>query len=302
METTVVATADDDEVGDDPPLPRPTCGGRRRHPAGQPRQAAHAFHGPVESGLAKMAVVGFGKRPGAAEFHATGPSRMNARLATSIAALRATGRLLGGVATVEAADGGSRRTSRRSRPTRSAVQWRRGSSRPPGPPAGVCPSTTSTCSSSSRVARTSPARPSIPTSPAGSGSTAWPIFDDHGSRRSSSSRSRRPRPGARWASASPTSSRRRWPPRSTGSRPTSTASPQGHRASGEVACRWCFPTSRHACAPLWRRAVGGADEPKRVVRIRSTLHLTRCWVSEALLDELPPGARRVVVRRTRAPP
>ena len=35
----------------------------------------------------------------------------------------------------------------------------------------------------------------------------------------------------------------------------------------------------------------GVDEPKRVVRIRSTLHLTRCWVSDALLAELPPGAR-----------
>jgi len=27
----------------------------------------------------------------------------------------------------------------------------------------------------------------------------------------------------------------------------------------------------------------GIDEPKRVVRITSTLHLTRCWVSDALL-------------------
>jgi hypothetical protein len=27
----------------------------------------------------------------------------------------------------------------------------------------------------------------------------------------------------------------------------------------------------------------GVDEPKRVVRITSTLHLTRCWVSDALL-------------------
>ena len=35
------------------------------------------------------------------------------------------------------------------------------------------------------------------------------------------------------------------------------------------------------------------DEPKRVVRIRSTLHLTTCWVSDALLGELPPGARRL---------
>jgi hypothetical protein len=32
------------------------------------------------------------------------------------------------------------------------------------------------------------------------------------------------------------------------------------------------------------------DEPKRVVRIRSTLHLTRCWVSDALLSQLPTGA------------
>ena len=35
------------------------------------------------------------------------------------------------------------------------------------------------------------------------------------------------------------------------------------------------------------------DEPKRVVRIRSTLHLTTCWVSDALLGELPPGAQRL---------
>jgi hypothetical protein len=34
----------------------------------------------------------------------------------------------------------------------------------------------------------------------------------------------------------------------------------------------------------------GLDEPKRVVRIRSTLHLTRCWVSESLLPELPAGS------------
>jgi hypothetical protein len=32
------------------------------------------------------------------------------------------------------------------------------------------------------------------------------------------------------------------------------------------------------------------DQPKRVVRIESTLHLTRCWVSDSLLGELPTGA------------
>ena len=35
------------------------------------------------------------------------------------------------------------------------------------------------------------------------------------------------------------------------------------------------------------------DQPKRVVRIESTLHLTRCWVSDALLRELPAGAQVV---------
>ncbi len=37
----------------------------------------------------------------------------------------------------------------------------------------------------------------------------------------------------------------------------------------------------------------GLDQPKRVVRITDTLHPTRCWVSEALLAELPEGSRRV---------
>jgi hypothetical protein len=35
------------------------------------------------------------------------------------------------------------------------------------------------------------------------------------------------------------------------------------------------------------------DQPKRVVRIESTLHMTRCWVSDALLHELPAGAQIV---------
>jgi hypothetical protein len=32
------------------------------------------------------------------------------------------------------------------------------------------------------------------------------------------------------------------------------------------------------------------DDPKRVVRIRSTLHLTKCWVSAPLLAELSSNA------------
>ncbi len=63
------------------------------------------FTGPIESGCAKMAVVGFGKQPGAAQIHACGPVEMRDRIIDGIAALRATGRLLGGVASIESADG-----------------------------------------------------------------------------------------------------------------------------------------------------------------------------------------------------
>lgn len=63
------------------------------------------FRGPVESGCTKMAVVGFGKQPGAAQIHSCGPVEMRRRLLDGIGALRATGRLLGGVASVESASG-----------------------------------------------------------------------------------------------------------------------------------------------------------------------------------------------------
>ncbi|HEY4331375.1 MAG TPA: hypothetical protein VGM78_02350 [Ilumatobacteraceae bacterium] len=63
------------------------------------------FHGPIESGCTKMAVVGFGKQPGAAQIHSCGPIEMRDRLLRGIEALRGTGRLLGGIATVESSTG-----------------------------------------------------------------------------------------------------------------------------------------------------------------------------------------------------
>lgn len=63
------------------------------------------FKGPIESGCTKMAVVGFGKQPGAALIHSCGPEQMMLRLLDGITALRSTGRLLGGVATVESCTG-----------------------------------------------------------------------------------------------------------------------------------------------------------------------------------------------------
>jgi hypothetical protein len=64
------------------------------------------FKGPIESGCMKMAVVGFGKQPGAALVHSCGPIEMRDRLLDACAALRGTGRLLGGVASIESTTGG----------------------------------------------------------------------------------------------------------------------------------------------------------------------------------------------------
>jgi hypothetical protein len=64
-----------------------------------------SYRGPIESGLTKMAVVGFGKRPGAAQVHSCGPLEMRDRILEGIDLLRGTGRVLGGVASVESAAG-----------------------------------------------------------------------------------------------------------------------------------------------------------------------------------------------------
>ncbi|MEX2627710.1 MAG: hypothetical protein WD225_12560, partial [Ilumatobacteraceae bacterium] len=63
------------------------------------------FKGPIESGCTKMAVVGFGKQPGAAQIHSCGPIEMRERLLAGIEVLRSTGRLLGGVGSMESSDG-----------------------------------------------------------------------------------------------------------------------------------------------------------------------------------------------------
>ena len=63
------------------------------------------FKGPVESGCMKMAVVGFGKQPGAALVHSCGPIEMRDRLLDACAALRDSRRLLGGIGSIESAAG-----------------------------------------------------------------------------------------------------------------------------------------------------------------------------------------------------
>jgi hypothetical protein len=63
------------------------------------------FRGSIESGCTKMLVVGFGKQPGAAQFHSSGAIVMRDQLLEGVTALRDGGRILGGVASVEAPSG-----------------------------------------------------------------------------------------------------------------------------------------------------------------------------------------------------
>ncbi len=63
------------------------------------------FQGTIQSGCAKMTAVGFGKRAGAAMVHSCGPTEMAERIVSAVAALRETGRLLGGVASLESSAG-----------------------------------------------------------------------------------------------------------------------------------------------------------------------------------------------------
>lgn len=60
-----------------------------------------SFHGPLESGLVKMLVVGLGKPAGAAQFHSLGAARLSAALAEIGEVLLARLPVLGGIAILE---------------------------------------------------------------------------------------------------------------------------------------------------------------------------------------------------------
>ena len=251
------------------------------------------FKGPIESGVTKMAVVGFGKQPGAAQIHSCGPVQMRDRLLAGIEALRKTGRLLGGVASVEASDGAVVRVEALG---------------------------ADDVGGAGELELTEHARSFVPALPFGdidvliveqggkdiSGTTMDPNvtgrfwvrgladFDepsvaaivllsltDVSEGNALGHRVRRLRPG------------RRSPNRSTGRRRTSTASPPGPSGLRRSRMPMVLP-DEDACVRAALQMCGtGFDRPKRVVRIRSTLHLTRCWVSDAVLADLPPTARRV---------
>ena len=128
-----------------------------------------AFHGPIESGCTKMAVVGFGKQPGAAQFHASGAGEMRDRLARRHRR-PARPALLGGVASVEGPTGAVVAVRALSADEIGGAAEQELTDAGEGARADGCRSPRSTCSSSSAAARTSPARRSTPTSPAASGS------------------------------------------------------------------------------------------------------------------------------------
>lgn len=253
------------------------------------------FKGPIESGCTKMAVVGFGKQPGAAQIHSCGPLEMRDRLLNGVASLRGTGRLLGGVATVESADG-------------SVV--------------AVEGLTASDVGSEREERLTEMARSLIPTLPFSdidvliierggkdmSGTTMDPNvigrFWVHGLEDFAQPRvatvvllgiteiSAGNALGIGLADFIPVQVAEQIDWQKTYLN-CFTAGPAGVRRSrmpmvlkDEVAC---LKAALSMCGR-------GVEETKRVVRIESTLHLTRCWVSESLLGELPAGA--VISRKT----
>lgn len=250
------------------------------------------FHGPIESGCTKMAVVGFGKQPGAAQIHACGPVEMRERLLRGIDALRSTGRLLGGIATVESASGEVARVE------------------------GF---TADDVGGEAERQLLDYARHLVPALPFAeidvlvieqggkdiSGTTMDPNvtgrFWIHGLDDFSTPRvativllditevSGGNVLGIGLADFIPASLANTIDWHKTYVN-CFTAGPSGVRRSrmpmvlpDEEACM-------KAALSMCGRAV---SEPKKVVRIRSTLHLTRCWVSDALLADLPVGATRV---------
>ena len=250
------------------------------------------FRGPIESGCTKMAVVGFGKQPGAAQIHSCGPIEMRDRILDGIAALRATGRLLGGLASIESAAGAIVRVEGLTahdvggEKERLITEFAK-SLIPPLPfreidvlvvdkagkdisGTGMDPNVTGRFWVHGLAESGGPTITTIvllDITPVSGGNLL----------------------GIGLADFIPASLANQIDWEKTYIN-CFTAGPSGVRRSrlpmvlpdGEA----CLKAALSMCGR-------GIDQPKRVVRIESTLHLTRCWVSEALLDELPAGSRRV---------
>jgi hypothetical protein len=242
------------------------------------------FKGPIESGCTKMAVVGFGKQPGAAQIHSCGPVEMRERLLRGIDALRATGRLLGGVASVESTSGAVVRVEALSAhevggpAERELTEFAR--SLVPALPfkeidvliveqggkdisgTSIDPNVTGRFWVHGLDDSESPSVSTIVLlgiTPASGGNVLGIGFADF-----------IPLAAAQqidWAKTYVN---------------CFTAGPSGVRRSRMP---MVLPTEADCVKAALSMCGRGLREPKRVVRIRSTLHLDRCWVSDALRDE-----------------
>ncbi len=247
------------------------------------------FRGPIESGCTKMIVVGFGKQPGAAQFHSSGAVVMRDQLLEGVDALRDAGRILGGVASIEAPSGDV--------VTVAALDRRRGRRRRGG---------------GADRGRTGPrggAAVRRDRRPGHRGGRQGHLRHDAGSQRHRSLLGRpaaRPRVAARVHMIVLLGLTSITAGNATGIGfvdfvPVSLAETidweqtyvNSFTAGGAGVRRGrmpmvlpdeesCIRAALQTCGRPW-------DVPKRVVRIHSTLHLTHCWVSDALLGELPEG-------------
>ena len=247
------------------------------------------FKGPIESGLTKMAVVGFGKQPGAAQIHACGPIEMRNRLLHGIAALKSTGRLLGGVGSLESAG---------------------------GEVVAVRALTVDEVGGDVEIALTDDARDLVPPLPF---SVIDVLIIEQGGKDISGTTLDPNVTGRFWVHGLPDAESPRVSTivllgitEASGGNVLGIGFADFIPASVAAGINWhktyvnCFtagpsgvrrsrmpmvlPTEQDCIKAALSMCGKAVDEPKRVVRIRSTLHLTRCWVSAPLLDELPSGA------------
>lgn len=97
METVVVGT-----LGDGIPVHHDAAAAEADHVLLVNRVKPHTdFHGPVESGLAKVLAIGLGNHRGAQTLHAGGVAALPAAIAAAAGLLVARGRVLGGLGIVE---------------------------------------------------------------------------------------------------------------------------------------------------------------------------------------------------------
>lgn len=250
------------------------------------------FKGPIESGCTKMAVVGFGKQPGAAQIHSCGPDEMRQRLLDGIAALRNTGRLLGGVASLESTSGNVVRVQALSADDvggeleRELTEYARGLV-PPLPfdeidvliieqggkdisGTTIDPNVTGRFWVNGLAEAATPRVANVVLlgiTPVSGGNVLGIGFADFIPFSVAA--------GIDWHKTYVN---------------CFTAGPSGVRRSRMP---MVLPTEDDCIKAALSMCGRGLDEPKRVVRIRSTLHLTRIWVSDALVAALPPGARPI---------